>query len=208
MGFFSGGIRDGDRFFAMLVEQAARTVEAVRALEAGLDRIDAAALERMRGLAKASEELRGILIDELHKTFITPLDREDIFNLSHGYDDLIKYALATLEEMHMLEISGDDPIRGMVALVRGEAESLELAIQRLPRNPRLAGEHANEVHVREAEVERIYRGAIHALFARAAEPSAVPGILYRREVYRHISNMSDRADAAANIFGMIVMKLA
>lgn len=208
MGFFSGGIRDGDRFFAMLVEQAARTVEAVRALEAGLDRIDAAAVEAMRGLAKASEELRGILIDELHKTFITPLDREDIFNLSHGYDDLIKYALATLEEMHMLGIAGDDPIRGMVALVRAQAESLELAIQRLPKNPRLAGEHANEVHVREAEVERIYRAAIHDLFARAGEPSALPGVLCRREVYRHISNMSDRADAAANIFGMIVMKLA
>jgi hypothetical protein len=208
MGFLSGGIRDGDRFFAMLVEQAARAVEAVRTLEASLDRVDAAALEKMRGLAKASEELRGVLVDELHKTFITPLDREDIFNLSHGYDDLVRYALATLEEMQMLGIEGDDPIRGMVALVRGEAETLELAIQRLAKNPRLAGEHANGVHGREAEVERIYRAAIHALFARAAEPSALPGILYRREVYRHISNMSDRADAAANIFGMIVMKLA
>jgi len=208
MGFLSGGIRDGDRFFAMLVEQAARAVEAVRTLEGSLDRVDVAALEKMRGLAKASEELRGVLVDELHKTFITPLDREDIFNLSHGYDDLVRYALATLEEMQMLGIEGDDPIRGMVALVRGEAESLEVAIQRLAKNPRLAGEHANGVHGREAEVERIYRAAIHALFARAAEPSALPGILYRREVYRHISNMSDRADAAANIFGMIVMKLA
>jgi len=207
MGLFDGR-RNANPFFEKLIEQAARAVEAVREVEASLDRVDDAAVQRVAQIAKRSTELRDILIDDLHKTFITPLDREDIFNLSHGYDDLIKYALATLEEMHMLEISGDDPIRGMVALVRGEAESLELAIQRLPRNPRLAGEHANEVHVREAEVERIYRGAIHALFARAAEPSAVPGILYRREVYRHISNMSDRADAAANIFGMIVMKLA
>jgi Phosphate transport regulator (distant homolog of PhoU) len=162
----------------------------------------------MRDVAKASGELRSVLIDELHKTFITPLDREDIFNLSHAYDDLIKYALATLEEMHMLGIAADDPIRGMVALVRAEAEALELAMQRLPKNPRLAGEHANEAHGREAEVERIYRKAIHELFARAADASALPAILYRREVYRHISNMSDRADAAANIFGMIVMKLA
>jgi uncharacterized protein Yka (UPF0111/DUF47 family) len=208
MGLFGGGIRDGNRFFAMLVEQAARAVEAARALEAALDRVDAGAVERMRGVAGVSTELRNVLIDELHKTFITPLDREDIFNLSHGYDDLIKYALATLEEMQMLAVAADEPIRRMVALVRAEAESLELAIQRLPKNPRLAGEHADEVHGREAEVERIYRAAIRDLLAGASDPAALPAIFYRREVYRHISNMSDRADAAATIFGMIVMKLA
>lgn len=208
MGFFDGGIRDGNRFFTMLLEQAARAVEAARALEAALDRVDAEAVERMRRVASVSTELRNVLVDELHKTFITPLDREDIFNLSHGYDDLIRYALATLEEMRMLEVAADEPIRRMVALVRAEVEALELAIQRLPKNPRLAGEHADEVHGREAEVERVYRAAIRDLFARASDASALPGIFYRREVYRHISNMSDRADGTANMFGMIVMKLA
>ena len=208
MGFFDGGQRHGDRFFTMLAEQAARSVEAARGLEEALDRVEPAAVDRMHAVAKASTELRNILIDELHKTFITPLDREDIFNLSHSYDDMVKYALTTLEEMQMLAVAADDPIRRMVALVRSEAEALELAMQRLPKNPRLAGDHANEVHDREAEVERIYRSAIRDLFARASDAKALPAIFYRREVYRHISNMSDRADYAANVFGMIVMKLA
>ena len=208
MGLFDGGLRDGDRFFTMLVEQAAHAVRAARGLEEALGRVEPAAVESMRAIAKASTEVRKVLIDELHKTFITPLDREDIFNLSHSYDDMIKYALTTLEEMQMLAVGADDPIRRMVALVRAEAEALELAIQRLARNPRLAGDHANEVHEKEAEVERIYRAAIRDLFARASDPAALPAIFYRREVYRHISNMSDRADYAANVFGMIVMKLA
>ena len=208
MGLFGGGVRDANRFFAMLVEQAARAVEAVRALEAALGTPDGEAIGKMRAVADVSTELRNVLIDELHKTFITPLDREDIFNLSHAYDDLIRYALATLEEMEMLAVAADDPIRRMVAIVRAEAEALELAVQRLPKNPRLAGEHADEVHGHEADVERIYRAAIRDLFGRASDPAALPGIFYRREVYRHISNMSDRADAAANVFGMIVMKLA
>jgi len=208
MGFFDAGLKEGNRFFAMLVEQAARAVEAVRALEAALDDADAKAVGRMRSVAEVSAELRRVLIDELHKTFITPLDREDVFNLSHSYDDMVKYALTTLEEMQLLGVGVDEPIRRMVGLVREEAEQLELAIQRLPKNPRVAGDHANAAHEKEVEVERVYRAAIRDLFARASDAGALPAIFYRREVYRHLSNMSDRADYAANVFGMIVMKLA
>jgi len=208
MGFFDAGLKEGNRFFAMLVAQASRTAGAVRALQSALDRADVAAVERMRAVATESAELRRVLIDELHKTFITPLDREDIFNLAHSDDDMVKYALATLEEMQILSVAADDPIRHMVALVLEQAEELERAIQRLSNNPRVAGDHANTVHAKEAEVERIYRAAIRDLFAHASEPQALPGIFYRREVYRHISNMSDRADYAATVLGMIVMKLA
>jgi hypothetical protein len=208
MGLFDAGLKEGNRFFAMLVEQSARAVQAVRALEAALDDADARAVARMRSVAEVSAELRRVLIDELHKTFITPLDREDIFNLSHSYDDMVKYALTTLEEMQLLGVGADEPIRRMVGLVREEAEQLELAIQRLAKNPRVAGDHANAAHEKEVEVERVYRAAIRDLFAHASDAGALPAIFYRREVYRHVSNMSDRADYAANVFGMIVMKLA
>lgn len=207
MGLFDGR-RNGNPFFEKLIEQAGGAVEAVRAVQSSLDRVDDAAVQRVAEIAKRSGELRSVLIDELHQTFITPLDREDIFNLSHAYDDTIKYALTTIEEMRMLAVAADEPIRRMMTLVREEAEALEMAIQRLAKNPRLAGDHAHEVHAKEADVERIYRAAIRDLFAHASDAQALPGIFYRREVYRHISNMSDRAESAATVLGMIVMKLA
>ena len=80
--------------------------------------------------------------------------------------------------------------------------------ERLMKNPRVASDHANAVHERERTVERIYRAAIRDLFATASDAASLPAILYRREVYRHISNMSDRAVSAANVLGMVVMKLA
>ena len=208
MGFFDAGLKEGNRFFSMLIAQAGHSLEAVRALDEALGKVDAEAVAGMQRLAGVSTELRQVMIDELHKTFITPLDREDLFNLAHCYDDMVKYALATLEEMHMLHVAADDPIRSMVSRVREQAQELELAVERLPKNPRVAGDHANAVHAKEAEVERIYRAAIRDLFARASDVAALPGIFYRREVYRHISNMSDRADSAANVLGMVVMKLA
>ena len=208
MGWFDGSTSHNGQFVSMLISQASKTLEAVRLLENAIDHVDAAGIASLHALADDASELRRVLIDELHKTFITPLDREDIFNLSHCYEDMVRYALTTMEEMSVLGVDADDYIRQMVALVSEEAQELELAMLRLAKNPRVAGDHAHKVRLQERKVERLYRGAIKDLFARATDPQRLPALFYRREVYRHISNMSDRADSAANVLGMVVMKLA
>lgn len=208
MGWFDGGLTGKNKFLAMLIAQAAKTVEGIRYLESTLEDVSPDAVDGSRALAEEAAELRRVLIDELHKTFVTPLDREDIFNLSHCYEDMVRYAETTIEEMSILKVGADDYIRRKVALVSEQARQLELAILRLAENPRVAGDHAREVRQLEREVERLYRAAIKDLFARATDPALLPGLFYRREVYRHISNMSDRADSAANVLGMVVMKLA
>lgn len=208
MGFFDAGLREGNKFVSMLVDHAARAREAIDYLEGALERAEPEAVERLRALSYESTERRRVLIDELHETFVTPLDREDIYNLSQCYEKMVTYALTTLEEMHLLHVAADEPIRRMVGLVREQAEDLEAAMHRLAKNPRVADDHANRVHEKELEVERVYRAAIRDLFARASDLQGLPGVLYRREVYRHISNMSDRAVSAANVLGMVVMKIA
>jgi len=208
MGFFETGFKDGNKFVALLQGQAGKTLQGIRYLGSVIEQVDRQTIETLRTITGDSAELRRVLIDELHRTFITPLDREDIFSLSHCYDDMVTYALTTMEEMLILGVAADEPIRRMVELVCEEAQQLELAIQRLANNPRVAGDHAREVHERELAVERVYRNAIKELFANATDVPGLPGLFYRREVYRHISNMSDRADSASNVFGMVVMKLA
>lgn len=200
--------RNGDRFTTMLARQGAKAVEAMGYLEIALDDIGPASLERLRAIAAESHELRSVVTDELHKTFITPLDREDIFSLSRCYHDMVAYALTTLEELALFGVGADHHIRQMVAIMGEQAKELELAIERLAGNPRVAGDHARTVQGKEREVERIYRAAVKELLAGASDPAGLPALLYRREVYRHISNMSDRALDAANLFGMVVMKLA
>jgi uncharacterized protein Yka (UPF0111/DUF47 family) len=207
MGFLDAGLKDGNKFIAKLIEHAAKALEAIACLESALDN-PALSIDRLRALSHENTELRRVLIDELHDTFVTPLDREDIYNLSQGFERMVVYALTTLEEMHLLHVEADEPVRRMVALVREQAEDLEGAMRRLAKNPRVADDHANHVHEKEREVERIYRAAIRDLFARATDPQTLPAVLYRREVYRHISNMSDRAVSAANVLGMVVMKIA
>lgn len=208
MGLFDIGRKHGNRFVEMLVGLAGGTRASIAFLEAALEHGRDDEVQKLRDASARVIEERRVLIDELHRTFITPIDREDIYNLSYCFEKMALYALTTLEEMRMLRVAPDQAIREMVVLVREQAESLEHAMEHLMRNPRVADEHAHAVHEREHRVEQIYRTAIHDLFARAGEPAALPGVFYRREVYRHISNMADRAVSAANVLGMVVMKLA
>ncbi|GIK41300.1 MAG: hypothetical protein BroJett011_51330 [Chloroflexota bacterium] len=196
-----------DKFVELLIQQCEATVEGVKLLESCLAQPDAAALEQMRAKEYEADEIRRILIDELHNTFITPFDREDIFNLSLHIDEMIDYALTTLEEMSMLRVSADDHLRTMVSLVRQEAEELTMAMHRLSANPRVAGDHARRAKKLENEVDHLYRVAVADLFTKPKDFKELMAMLRRREIYRHVSNMSDRADAAANVFGMVVMKL-
>lgn len=195
-----------DKFVSLLIQQCERTVEGVKVLETGLSRPHVT-LEPMRAKEYEADEIRRILIDELHNTFITPFDREDIFNLSLHIDEMIDYALTTLEEMDLLKVDADDHLKTMVSLVRQEAEELTMAMHRLSANPRVAGDHARRAKKLESEVDHLYRVAVAELFAKPKDFKELMALLKRREVYRHVSNMSDRADAAANVFGMVVMKL-
>jgi uncharacterized protein Yka (UPF0111/DUF47 family) len=197
-----------DKFIQLLIQQCETTVEGVKLLEICLNqRPDETALEKMKAKEYEADEIRRILIDELHNTFITPLDREDIFNLSLHVDEMIDYALTTLEEMVLLKVDTDDHLRTMVSLVRQEAEELAMAMHRLSANPRVAGDHARRAKKLENEVDHLYRVAVADLFTKPKDFKELMAMLRRREVYRHVSNMSDRADATANVFGMVVMKL-
>jgi uncharacterized protein Yka (UPF0111/DUF47 family) len=95
----------------------------------------------------------------------------------------------------------------MVSLVRQESEELTMATRRLSANPRVAGDHARQAKKLEGQVDHLYRVAVADLFTKPKDFKELMAMLRRREVYRHVSNMSDRAAAAANVFGMVVMKL-
>lgn len=207
-GAFKRGKRE-DKFVGMLIEQAQITVEGLKLLEKwlGKSELKDKAIDQMREKEVTADEVRRILIDELHNTFITPLDREDIFMLSLYIDDILDYCYTTVEEMQLLEIDADDHLIEMVKYTREATQELEMAFHTIFSNPRVAGEHARRAKKIENEVEHLYRVAIGDLFTKAKDFSPLMVMLRRREVYRHVSNMADQADKAADILGMVVMKL-
>jgi predicted phosphate transport protein (TIGR00153 family) len=198
--------RDSD-FLKMLASQAEKTREGLEALEAYLKDGDEAQAKRVQSIEKEADELRRVLIDELNRTFVTPIDREDLFALSRTIDDVLDYGFSTLDEMVTLGVKPNLYLQRLVSILREAAEELYLAVVQLKDHPQVALDHANRAKALENRAESVYRSAIADLFKEITSIEDVVAVLKTREIYRHLSNAADRGDEAANILGDIVVKM-
>ena len=136
---FSG--RD-DRFFELLYRQSAKTVEGLEALFAFAEEGTREKANQVRNLEREADGLRRILIEELDKTFVTPIDREDLFALSRAIDDVIDYANSTVDEMEIYDVKGNEHSKEMINILRKAARELDDAVKILKDYPKIAAEHA------------------------------------------------------------------
>jgi hypothetical protein len=190
------------RFFEILTRQSLKTVEGLEALWNFAQNGTKENANLVRNIEREADELRRILIEELDKTFITPLDREDIYALSRAIDDVVDYANTTVDEMEIYEVKGDHHIKEMVNILRKAARELNDAVKILKDYPKIASEHAVKAKTYENTMEKAYHLALADLF----KESDTVYMLKMREIYRHLSNAADRGDEAANIISSIVMK--
>lgn len=202
--FFGG--RESN-FLALLQEQAQLTLRGLEALDEFAQTGDRQVAARVEALEKEEDEVRRVLIDELNRTFVTPIDREDIFALSRAIDDVLDYGYTTVDEMTILDVAPNEHVRRMVAILKDAAEAIYLAVKQMTERPQIANEHAVRAKQLENRVETLYREAVAELFHGINDLSDVVYVLKMREVYRHLSNAADRGDEAANVIGDIVVKM-
>lgn len=198
--------RRRNNFIERLQQQATLTVEGLEQLAVYMNKPSNKNARLLRQLEKDADEVRRILIDELNRTFVTPIDREDIFSLSRAIDDVIDYAYSTINEMDTLGVEPNDYLRVMVELLREAADEIRLAMERLDEHPSVANDHAVRAKAIENRVEGVYHEAIAALFSGPQDLEQIVQMLKLREIYRHLSNAADRGDEAANLITDIVVK--
>ncbi len=204
-GFFK---RRENVFQNLIEQQAALAYEGLRLLVKYFETSDPDVAEELSIKEKEADEVRRILIDELNRSFITPFDREDIFALSRSIDDVVDYADTTVMEMVVLKVKPTPFMQRIASLLKDAAYEIMHGVQRLPKNPNVAIDHAQRAKALENRVEAVYREAIADLFSGPEDVHHVVEMLKLREVYRHLSNAADRGDEAANIIADIVVKKA
>jgi predicted phosphate transport protein (TIGR00153 family) len=204
MKFFSR--KKSNRFIELLIKQAEFTVAGLQALLRYVEQPDETLAKDVSAIEKQADEVRRILIDELNRTFVTPIDREDIFSLSLTVDDVLDYANSTIEEMELLEIQPNAFVERMVSLLTDAAREIHMAILQLEDHPNISNDHAVRAKALENRMETVYREAIADLFHMPRDIDHVVEMLKLREIYRHLSNAADRGDLAANVIGDIVVK--
>jgi len=195
-----------NRFTELLIMQAKYTFDGWQVLLQYVREPDEELARQVSDIEKHADEIRRILIDELNRTFVTPIDREDIFALSLAVDDLLDYANTTAEEMTLLEVTPNNFMERMVSLLSESAREIHMGVMRLEDHPSVANDHAVRAKALENRMEKVYREAIADLFHMPRDVDHVVEMLKLREIYRHLSNAADRGDAAANIIGDIVVK--
>jgi uncharacterized protein Yka (UPF0111/DUF47 family) len=195
-----GSKKDVD-FFDLLLDQAEKTNAGCHALVKFLE--GDGTPEEISRLEREADDIRRILIDELHQTFITPIDREDIFALSRAIDDVIDHAKNTVKEMEIFEVESNEHLCQMAELLQKGAEQLVGAMRHLKKNPNVAVEYAVRAKRIENRMNDSYLAALKQLFS-----GHDPRIMFSlREIYRHFNRSADRVDEAANIISNVVVKM-
>ena len=189
-------------FYKMLSAQAAKVEEGMLALHEFMDSADPGEGRRVEEIEKEADELRRQLIDGLNRTFITPMDREDIFALSRTIDDVCDYAKSTVEEMLLFQVGPNQHLKKMAEILSSGAGDVSAAVGFMRSDPKAATDHIVRVKKTENRMEYLYREALAELFKQ----TDLIAILKLREIYRHISNAADRLDEAADIIGDILVK--
>lgn len=195
-----------DKFVDLIIEQSALTLKGLELLKEYMASHNPESAKQLTATEKEADEVRRILIDELNRTFITPLDREDIFALSRAIDDMLDYAYSTVDEMEILKVRPTNFMSRISSLLRDAAFEIHMATQRLQENPNVAAEHAQRAKALENRVETVYREALADLFSGPEDVQQIMKMLKKREVYRHLSNAADKGDEAANIIADVVVK--
>lgn len=161
---------------------------------------------RVRELERQADEERHMLIDELNRTFVTPIDREDLFALSRAIDDVLDYAYSTTNEMDILNVAPTPHLCLMAQLLCDSAEEIHRAIERLEEHPTVAGDHAMRIKAIGNRMDTLYAESLANLFDEPDNLKQVVNMLKLREIYRHMFHAVGSAEQAANIIGDIVIK--
>ena len=105
-------------FYKLLHDQAKATLEGLEAFLSYVKNPTSEASAAVKMKEKEADEFRRILICELNKSFVTPIDREDIFSLSRSIDDVLDYAYSTVTEIEMLKVKPTNHMERIATLLR------------------------------------------------------------------------------------------
>ena len=198
-----------DRFFFLLHQSAMNIQEVARRLQDLMENFEnvTAKVKEIKELEEFGDQIIHDIANSLHRTFVTPIDREDILALAGRLDDVIdaidEAAQYTLE--YKIEKT-TEYARQLATIIVSCADELERALSLLStRGSRLREilPATVEINRLEHEADQVASRAMGDLFSSGYD---VMDILKWRDIYNDMEEATDRAEDAANVLEGIVLK--
>ncbi len=199
------------RFYDLFEQDTENLLVAARALvemfeDSTLDR--AARAAEIKKLEERGDSITHEIIKRLHRSFVTPIDREDVLNLAHNMDsvlDFVEAAARTLVLYRMGEPT--DRAKELARIVLAVATRLHEAMPNLRERKQFARilKACVDINSLENEADAVHHAAQAELFESCT--NALDCIKWR-ELYQHLENATDMGEDVANALEGIVLKHA
>ena len=143
------------------------------------------------------------IIQRLNVTFVTPIDREDIYALASALDDIVDFIEEVADFMALYRIEAPmDQATEMARILHQSARAIADAIPRL-RTFKDIHHYTVEVNRLENDGDRVLREALASLFERGIDPMLV---IRWKDIFERLEDGIDATETAANILEGIVIK--
>lgn len=198
------------RFFDLFSKSADLGVEASKEFRKMLDHLSEAETfsRTIKDIEHQADQVTLETIELLHQTFITPLDREDIYKLIAEMDSIVDSIESASERIFLYGMKTITPEAiGLADVCILSVEHVRKAVQSLQnlKNPDEIVRHCVEVNRLENEADHFLRAGMAKLFRE--EPDTRQ-LIKMKEIYEILETVTDRCEDVANIIEGIVLEYA
>ena len=197
-------------FFDFFDQHAALTIQGTRELLALVTdggNVGARA-KRIKEIEHETDVITHRCVEALHKTFITPIEREDIHRLITRMDDIMDFVEAASDCIALYDVRVMTPeVKELAGVLVRSTEALERALRdmRDMKNARAIVAMCIEVNRLENEADAIHRSAVARLFKEEKDPITV---IKWKEIYEALEEATDRCEDVANIIEGVTLEHA
>ena len=144
----------------------------------------------------------------LHRTFVTPFDREDMASLAHVMDDVTDFIHAAADAMLIYKVDyPSQRAKELADIIVQAATEVEKAIPQLRHKAKFKQilERCVEINRLENMADRVFRSAMAEMFTDSPDMASV---IKWREIYEHMESATDRGEDVANVLEGVALKHA
>lgn len=163
--------------------------------------------ERMRRIEHEGDELAHLLYEELDKTFVTPLDREDLHNLCSELDSILDSAESCANRIVIYRLAAlSEPMREQIRIYQECAHAVYRCVCLLSDLSKVVEINTHFVHVNtlENEADKIYRAELARLFADP--PKDTVEFIRQKEILDSLERAIDATEDVMDLMRSVVVK--
>lgn len=195
------------KFFDMFRESADLIVAGSKELIAMMNDLGNVELHarNIKDIEHKADKVTHSAVESLHKTFITPLDRDDIYRLITKMDDILDYIEAASQRFHLYDIRKITPeVIQLADIILRSAEDVRVAVAGLEnmKNSAVILERCVKINSLENEADHVMRSGMAKLFRDDLD---FKELIKLKEVYELLESVTDRCEDVANIVESIVL---